>query len=290
MLFRSIRRYADGSLDRVPAHLLLTLYPHEHDHGIPDTNTPLWQVVNDTAPVEAFLLRDVGIPARETIRQAENSRLPERLAQLHTAYNLRRSELLSQRRTLKEAVAKAVPAAQTKLRHCEAELNEIESRSHQAETELRTRPERLRLGTPTLYAQALVLPLPPEQAQERRDFQAEQIALAEVIRREEAEGAVKIEDVSNPHLKAGFDLKVTRADGTLRYVEVKGRSGEGAVEMTINEYIQAGNHRDRYWLYVVYNCDTVPTLYRIFNPFERLVAQQTGAVRINSSQIKTVAE
>ncbi len=284
-----IRRYADGSFDRVPAHLLLTLYPYEQDHGTADTSTPLWRAFNDTAPVEAFLLRDVGIPAWDTIRQAENSRFPERLAQLHTAYNLRRSELLGQRRTLKEAVAKGVPAAQTKLRHCEAELSEIESRSRQAEAELRTRPERLQLGTPTLYAQALVLPLPSEQAQERRDNHAEQIALAEVIRREEAEGAIKIEDVSNPHLKAGFDLKVTRADGSLRYVEVKGRSGEGAVEMTVNEYIQAGNHRDRYWLYVVYNCDTVPTLYRIYNPFERLVAQQTGAIRINASQIKSTS-
>jgi len=107
---------------------------------------------------------------------------------------------------------------------------------------------------------------------------------------EEAEGAIKIEDVSNPHLKAGFDLKVTRADGSLRYVEVKGRSGEGAVEMTVNEYIQAGNHRDKYWLYVVYHCDMVPVLHRIFNPFERLIAQQTGAVRIQASQIKAVAD
>ena len=76
-------------------------------------------------------------------------------------------------------------------------------------------------------------------------------------------------------------LRFLRADGTQRYVEAKGRSGEGAVEMTVNEFIQAGNHRDKYWLYVVLNCATVPTLYRIFNPFERLVAQQTGTVRIS---------
>lgn len=292
-----LRRYAAGKIDLVPAHLLLTLYPHETGQARaedsrsnwPEVETPLWQAVSDTGLVEAFLLQAVGIPAWERLKQAENERIPDRVAQLRTAYNLRRAELLRQRRLLKEAVDKEVPAAASKLRQCNAELSEIDERSRQAEAELRTSVDRLRLGTPTLYAQALVLSLPPEQAVERRDAQAEAVALAEVIRREEAEGAIKIEDVSAPHLKAGFDLKVTRADGTLRYVEVKGRSGEGAVEMTVNEYIQAGNHRDKYWLYVVYNCDTVPTLYRIFNPFERLIAQQTGAVRITTGQIKAAS-
>jgi hypothetical protein len=249
----------------------------------------LWQAVSDINPVEAFLLQAVGIPALEQLKQTENERIPEQVGQLRAAYNLRSAELSNQRRLLKEAVAKEVPAAATKLRQCEAESAELNERRHQAEADLRTRVDRLRLGTPTLYAQALVLPLPPEQAAERSDAHAEAVALAEVIRREEAEGAIKIEDVSAPQLKAGFDLKVTRADGSLRYVEVKGRSGEGAVEMTVNEYIQAGNHRDRYWLYVVYHCDSVPVLYRVFNPFERLIAQQTGAVRINTRQIKTAA-
>lgn len=281
-----LRRYANGETDLVPAHLLLTLYPHETGQTWPEMETPLWQAVSDTGLVEAFLLQAVGIPAWERLKQAENERIPERVAQLRTAYNLRRAELLRQRRLLKEAVDKEAPAAASKLRQCDAELSEIDEHGRQAEAELYTSVDRLRLGTPTLYAQALVLPLPPAQAAERRDAQAEAVALAEVIRREEAEGAIQIEDVSTPHLKAGFDLKVTRADGSLRFVEVKGRSGEGAVEMTVNEYIQAGNHRDKYWLYVVYNCDTVPTLYRIFNPFERLLAQQTGAVRINASEIK----
>jgi hypothetical protein len=285
-----LRRYGDGQIDLVPAHLLLTLYPHEEEQAWPDAEeTPLWQVIGDTSPVEAFLLQAVGIPAWEQLKQAEINRIPDRVTQLRTSYNLRRAELLRQRRVLKEAVQKEVPAAATKLRQCNAELGEIDARSRQAEAQLRTSVDRLRLGTPTTYTQALVLPMPPEQAAERRDAQAEDVALAEVIRREESEGAIKIEDVSTPHLKAGFDLKVTRADGTMRYVEVKGRSGEGSVEMTVNEYIQAGNHRDKYWLYVVYNCDTVPSLYRIFNPFDQLVMEQTGAVRINTSQIKATA-
>jgi len=190
---------------------------------------------------------------------------------------------------LKEAIEKGVPAAPTKLRRCEAELEDLDRRRREAEAALYAEVERLRLGPVSIYAQALVLPLPPEEVERRRDIQAEQVALAEVIGREEAEGSV-IEDVSASHLKAGFDLKVLRPDGSLRYVEVKGRSRTQAVELTANEWAQAANHRDRYWLYVVYNCDTVPQLYRVPDPFGRLLARQTGAVRINASDVIAAAE
>ena len=93
-----------------------------------------------------------------------------------------------------------------------------------------------------------------------------------------------------PHLKAGFDLKVIRPDSELRYVEVKGRSGRPAVELTENEWGQAANHRDRYWLYVVYDCDTAPQLYRVADPFGNLLAKQTGAVRIKASDIITASQ
>jgi hypothetical protein len=99
-----------------------------------------------------------------------------------------------------------------------------------------------------------------------------------------------VQDVSAPHLKAGFDLKVLRADGSVRYVEVKGRDETQPVEMTANEWAQAANHRDRYWLYVGYNCGTVPVLYRVPDPFGTLLARQTGAVRINSGDIMAAAE
>ena len=144
--------------------------------------------------------------------------------------------------------------------------------------------DRLRLGPVSLYAQALVLPLPPDALQ-----RAEEIALAEVRRREKAEGSEIVEDVSAPHLKAGFDLKVLRTDGSVRYVEVKGRSGTQAVELTANEWAQAANHRDRYWLYVVYDCDTVPRLYRVPDPFGRLLARAAGAVRIKASDVMAAA-
>lgn len=132
--------------------------------------------------------------------------------------------------------------------------------------------------------------MPLEEAEAREQVESEQIAIEEVKRRERAEGSTAIEDVSNPQLKNGFDLRVLRADGTVRYVEVKGCRSEAAVELEANEWAQAANHRDKYWLYVVFNCADVPTLLRIRDPFGALMGQETGAIRINVSQIKAAAE
>ena len=143
---------------------------------------------------------------------------------------------------------------------------------------------------PTRGQELSLIHISPAEAEARRLVDAEQTALVEVIRRETAEGALAIEDVSDPHRKAGFDLKVTRADGSLRYIEVKGRRGRTAVELTENEWRQAANHPDRYWLYVVYDCETVPVLYRVPDPFARLLGRQTGAVRINAGDILAAAE
>jgi hypothetical protein len=116
------------------------------------------------------------------------------------------------------------------LHACESELADLDRRRREAE--LSSAPERLQLGPVILYAQALVLPVPQEETERRRDVQAERIAMELARQREKAEGSV-VEDVSAPHLKPGFDLKVLRTDGSMRYVEVKGRS---------NEWAQAARH------------------------------------------------
>jgi superfamily II DNA or RNA helicase len=285
-----VRRYRDGRCELVPAHLLLTLFSNEEeDKPVFSEKTGLLSLAGDISPVEAFLVEALGQPALEARRREEEDRLPRHQEQLRVAYNLWQAELFRQRQLLKEAVKKGVPAAQTKLRRCEADWESLDRRRREAEAALWGSVDRLRLGPVSLYVQALVLPLPPEEAEERRDVHAEKVAMAEVIRREEAEGSV-VEDVSDPHLKAGFDLKVLRADGVMRYVEVKGRGGRQAVELTANEWAQAANHRDRYWLYVVYDCETVPALYRVSDPFGRLMARHMGSVRINASDIMHASE
>jgi len=280
-----VRCYADGRMEQAPAHLLLTLLkPEEVEaNGLPT------DLAAQRGSVEAFLVEHLGLPMLERHRREEEDRLPERKRNLRVAYNLRQRELMHQRRLLKERVERGIPAAKTRLHECEAELADLDRRRREAEARLLSEPERLQVGPVSLYAQALVLPVPPEEAERRRDVQAEKVAMDLVRQREEAEGSI-VEDVSAPHLKAGFDYRIVRADGSVRYVEVKGRSGRQAIELTANEWAQAANHRDRYWLYVVYDCDTAPTLYRVPDPFGRLLARQTGTVYIHASEVLSAAQ
>ena len=276
-------------MEQAPAHTLLTLYPQEAgDEPDLSEHTDLIDLATDTASVEAYLVETLALPALQAHREQEESELPERRERLRVAYNLWQAELFRQRRLLREAVERGVPAARSKLRTCEAELDGLDRQRREAEAALYASVDALRVGPVSIYAQALVLPVPPEDVERRRDVDAERVALDEVIRRERAEGST-IEDVSDPHLKAGFDLKVLRADGSMRYVEVKGRSGVQAIQMEANEWAQAANHRDRYWLCVVYHCDVVPQLYQVPDPFGRLVARQTGAVYIRSSDVIAAA-
>jgi len=68
----------------------------------------------------------------------------------------------------------------------------------------------------------------------------------------------------------GFDL-LSLKDLERRCIEVKGRAGVGAVELTWSEYAKAVELGDDYWLYVVLDCASpAPRLYRIQNPAKAL--------------------
>jgi hypothetical protein len=89
----------------------------------------------------------------------------------------------------------------------------------------------------------------------------------------------------------GFDLRSLRPAGALgpaedRAIEVKGRAGTGAVEVSANEWAKACNLQKRYWLYVVYDCATPrPRLVKVRDPFGRLLATAKGSVVIAESEI-----
>lgn len=92
-----------------------------------------------------------------------------------------------------------------------------------------------------------------------------------------------------PH--PGFDLLSRRPDGEERAIEVKGRARVGDVELKENEWDKACTHKDRYWLYVVYDCATAnPRLWRVQNPFYKLIARVKGDVVVDESEILQAAE
>ncbi len=63
------------------------------------------------------------------------------------------------------------------------------------------------------------------------------------------------------------------------------------MELTENEYIKACNLRDRYWLYVVFECaKSAPRLLRVQDPFGKLIVRAKGSVIVGEGQIFSAAE
>ena len=70
--------------------------------------------------------------------------------------------------------------------------------------------------------------------------------------------------------KLPFDISSKAEDGSTRYIEVKGRAGVGAVELTGNEWLTAQNMGEDYWLYIVSNAVKDPQLTIINDPAHTL--------------------
>ena len=277
-----VKQFSDGRCESTPAHLLLTLTAQSGDHS---SISPEWvDRADEVQPVKAFVSENFGAPKLSGICDDLQSQLEGKRKQIRVSSNLRKSELLIQRRNLKEAVAKGGPAAQTKLNNCQREFDELDTKRATVEASLIEEIKNTQLGPVTIYVRAFVTPPPVDAVPTKTMRDAEAIALSTVIEHERKCGA-EVEDVSNPNLKKGFDLQSKRPDGEVRYIEVKGRTGITSVELTANEWRQAANHQDRYWLYVVYHCDATPQLYRCRDPFGNLIAKPTGGVIVNASEI-----
>ena len=284
-----IKRFADGRCEETPAHLLLTLIPQTAKQDVPTTLSSEWvNLAEEVETVNNFVRNNFGVVKLSHIRDKLQSDFDYRKKQIQISSNLRKSELLDQRRKLKDAVSKGIPAAQTKLNNCEREYKELETKRQEAEAKLIDEIENIQLGSVKIHVRAFVTPPPVEAAETRTLRNAEDIAIRSALEYERNHGA-EVKDVSNPNLKKGFDLQSRYPNGEVRYIEVKGRTGITSIELTANEWRQAANHRNRYWLYVVYNCDTKPQLYRCQDPFGNLIAKATGNIRINAGDIMKVS-
>jgi hypothetical protein len=105
-----------------------------------------------------------------------------------------------------------------------------------------------------------------------------------------------VHDVSRPDLarRAGLtDWPGFRSAFTARGksgLSIKGRAGSGAIEVLENEWAKARNLRDRYWLYVVFDCATPqPRLIKVQDPFGRLLAKAKGSMLIAATEIFAAA-
>ncbi|MYC75115.1 DUF3883 domain-containing protein [Candidatus Poribacteria bacterium] len=281
-----VKQSLDGRCEETPAHLLLTLTPRTAQQDMPSTLSADWlNLADETKPIKKFVCENFGYPKLSGIHDTLKSQLENRIRQIQVSSNLRKAELLEQRRNLKDAVVKGVPVAQAKLNTCEQEIKALPKKREVAEANLIKEIENTLLGPVSIYVRAFVTPSSIEEIPTKTLRDAEAIAINIAIEHEN-KCCAEVKDVSNPNLKKGFDLQSTHPTGEVRYIEVKGRTGVSSVELTANEWRQAANHRDRYWLYVVYHCDTdEPRLYPCRDPFGTLTARATGSIRINAGDI-----
>ncbi|MFC1895724.1 DUF3883 domain-containing protein, partial [Thermodesulfobacteriota bacterium] len=125
------------------------------------------------------------------------------------------------------------------------------------------RERSLSLQAVDRIASVLVLPHPEREAPEvlrmRPNLETEATAMRVVMEHEKTQGR-QVYDVHEKNL--GYD--VTSLDlnsGELRLIEVKGLAEPtGTILLTPNERRVAEDRRDCYWLYIVTNCATTPTL------------------------------
>src|SRR5690606_37104714 len=100
-----------------------------------------------------------------------------------------------------------------------------------------------------------------------RDDEAEAIAMQKAMEFERQQGW-QPEDVSANN--EGYDIRSVSPEGLKRYIEVKGRSVDGAVVLSDNEINRLAQLRETAWLYIVTHCKSTPVLYTIQNPAHTL--------------------
>ncbi len=224
--------------------------------------------------------------------------LPERADFIRRGYDYREAELAEARKRLRDKARAGHVGARAELSRIKKQQRALASRREAALLALEREPELIASGPVTFLAHALVIPSDEPEDRQRYSKEVERVAVREARAYEEARGAA-VTDVSTPALAMaaglephpGFDLLSHRPDGEERAIEVKGRARVGDVELKENEWIKACTHQDRYWLYVVYDCATPqPRLWRVQNPFNKLVARVKGDVVVDEQEILKVAE
>jgi len=159
-------------------------------------------------------------------------------------------------------VEQKLAGAEGRLAQAEARHAELLARRERRRIDLE-RQRALTLQSVERLASVLVLPHPEREAPEVRrlkpNFETEATAMRVVMEHEQAQGR-QVADVSAKNL--GYDVtSLDLTSGDLRLIEVKGLGApRGTILLTPNERRVAEDRPDCFWLYVVTDCDRIPTL------------------------------
>jgi superfamily II DNA or RNA helicase/transcriptional regulator with XRE-family HTH domain len=296
-----LRQESDGTIVLCPLEHLLLL---RGAHGVPPGGVPLARLARrlTDAAVE-WLKGDALARMVQEHRARIASTLPERRDWIIRGYDYRAADLIARRQRLNEEARRGDPRAQAELAKIKQQQRRLAAEKERRLRLLKMEPALIVPGEAKMVAHALVLPTDDPEERRRHDAEVEAIAMRLARLHEEAAGAT-VHDVSRPELARaagltdwpGFDLRSLRpatphGPAEERAIEVKGRASAGDVEVSENEWAKACNVRDRYWLYVVFDCATPrPRLVKVRDPFGQLLAKARGSMVIPSAEVLSAAE
>ncbi len=290
-----IQQYADGRLSEAPVEYLLLLKPAAKANPgsvVFLTQSDAWRLA-----AQEHVQCDLAARLAEGRRMDASHRLKETEGYLQRAFDYQEAELATARKRFTARARAGQRAAPVELERIKAQQKSLSQRREQALFHARCEVELIQPGPVEILATALVQPSRDPEDIKARDAAVERIAM-EAAMAFEADRGAEVRDVSTPPQARlaglndypGFDLWSRRA-GEERGIEVKGRVGADAIELTENEWARACILREKYWLYAVFDCGGArPRLLRVQDPFAKLIARARGSVTIAYGDIAALAE
>jgi superfamily II DNA or RNA helicase len=210
----------------------------------------------------AFVVREAGQPLLDEVvayrqKQLDQIRRHVRIS-LDTLIDVEQRRLIDYAARTGSGEGVALVAQQAEQR-----LEELNQRRERRLRELESEAQ-ITIADVRRLAGAAILPHPTFGPGIAADPEVESIAMEAAMRHERARGW-EPRDVSAEN--RGFDiLSEQPSTHATRFIEVKGRARRDAVALTPNEFQTACRLRTDYWLYVVYDCVTIPELISIQDP------------------------
>ena len=293
-----LRQEEDGAIEPCPLEHLLLL---RGARGIAPGSVPLARLAPRlTGAAREWIAGDALARLVAEHRASSEQSLPERLEWVSRGCDHNEAELLARRQRVSRLAREGDPRAAADLARIKDEQRRLADDKDRRLRLLQLEPSLIDAGEAEIVAHALVLPTGDPDERQRHDARVEEIAMRIARAHEEASGAT-VHDVSTPELARsaelgdwpGFDLLSVMPAGQRRAIEVKGRAGDGDVELSNNEWAKACTLGDDYWLYAVYDCATPrPRLARVRNPFAKLLTRSRtlSAYAISASAVRAAAD
>ena len=182
--------------------------------------------------------------------------------------NMRLAELVGDREHGSDS-----PLLAANIKQVEDRIDDLNGRLERRTAELE-QEQHCAIGGIEHLGAAWVLPHPQRRDHDIaplvRDEEIERIAIQTVTAYEQSRGW-RLESVEEEN--RGFDLisRKPHPDDPdtsieVRFIEVKGRAAVGEVALSSNEYKTAERLKNDYWLYVVFDCSSDPTVHPVQDP------------------------